>query len=465
MNGSHDVIVVGAGPAGGEAALAVSGAGLRVALIDEGPAPGGQVWRAPRTAQAQVAAARDADGRQGQALRARLQEASVDLLAGAEVWDAGPGFVVQCLTEQGNRELQAPRLILATGAMERVLPFAGWTIPGVFGLAAATAIMKAEKTLPGKEIVIAGQGPLLIAVAAKALELGLRPRAIVDRAGRGDWLRAAPGFAALPMMLTRGAQWMARLAAARVPILRQSAIVAAGGDPVLDGVTVRHLPSGRQTEISADTLYIGNGLTPADELHRLLGAAQTRDRLRGGYRTEVDADQRTSVPGLYAAGDGAGVHGALPSVFQGQIAGLAAARDHGALSAEAFAEQSRPARRRLARARRFADASCRLMAFPEEDLAHMPPDCVVCRCEDVRRSDIDAAVAGGAADMNQLKHFTRLGMGPCQGRMCGLNAAGLLSPGGDLRFTPRAPVRPVSMDRLIGEFDYSDIPVPKPAPL
>ena len=269
----------------------------------------------------------------------------------------------------------------------------------------------------------------------------------------------------MPSMLARGARWMARLKAAGVPILRQSAVVSAGGCSALDGVTVRHLPSGRETEIAADTLYIGNGLTPADELHRLLGAAQTRDRLRGGCRTEVDADQRTSVPGLYAAGDGAGVHGALPSVFQGQIAGLAAARDHGALDADAFAARSRPARRRLARALRFADASCRLMTFPEDDLAEMPPDCVVCRCEDVRRSDIEAAMASGAADMNQLKHFTRLGMGPCQGRMCGLNAAGLLAPEGDLRFTPRAPVRPVSMDRLIGEFDYSDIPVPKPAPL
>ncbi|WP_323766317.1 FAD-dependent oxidoreductase [Marinovum sp.] len=465
MSEGYDVIVVGAGPAGGEAALAAASAGLRVALVDEGPAPGGQVWRAPRTAQARAAAQTDADGRQGAALRARLQAASVDLLTGAEVWDAQPGFTLHCLTPEGNRPLSAPRVILATGAMERVLPFPGWTTPGVFGLAAATALLKSEHALPGREIVIAGQGPLLIAVAAKALALGLRPRAVVDRASRGDWLRAAAGFAAVPSMLARGAQWMARLSAARVPILRQSAVIAATGDPQLAAVTVRHLPSGRVQEIAADTLYLGNGLTPADELHRLLGAAQTRDALRGGYRTLVDADRRTSVAGLYAAGDGAGVHGALPSVLQGRIAGLAAARDHGALSAAEVAKQTAPARHELVRALRFADASCRLMAFPEAALAEVPPDAVVCRCEDVCRSEIDAAVARGAGDLNQLKHFTRLGMGPCQGRMCGLNAARLMHPEADLRLTPRAPVRPVSMDRLIGEFDYSDIPVPKPAPL
>ncbi len=117
------------------------------------------------------------------------------------------GISVSCITPQGARILNAPRAVLATGAIERIYPFEGWTTPGVFGLAAATALIKSEGALPGREIVVAGQGPLLIAVAAKALELGLTPRAIVDRAGPADWARALPGFANVPSMALAGARW------------------------------------------------------------------------------------------------------------------------------------------------------------------------------------------------------------------------------------------------------------------
>ncbi len=471
MTMTYDLIVIGAGPAGAEAALAASDAGLRVVLIDEGPAPGGQVWRAPRTDGAIQARSRDADKMRGDDLRNRLEKANLDHLSNTQVWDARPGFDISCLSPAGPQRLTAPRVVLATGAMERVRPFPGWTTPGVLGLAAATAIVKAEKMLPGRDIVVAGQGPLLIAVAAKACELGVPPRAVVDLARRRDWMYAATGFLAVPSLLAQGAKWMARLATARVPMHRHSEVVKAEGETVLEAVIIRDNSSGRLSHIPADTLYIGNGLTPADELHRLLGAEQVTDLLHGGYRTLCDEDRRSSVEGLYVAGDGAGVHGALPSVAQGRIAGLAAAHDHGALSHAGFADAADASRRALRSLTRFADASCRLMQFPEASLAAIPEDAIICRCEDVCRGDIDLAIKEGARDLNQLKHFTRLGMGPCQGRMCALNAAGLLkrhlgaAAGSNLRLTPRAPVRPLNMEDLVGEFDYADIPVPKPAPL
>lgn len=470
MNDPHDLIVIGAGPAGGEAALAASSAGLRVALVDEGVAPGGQVWRAPRT-DAALGANGDADSAAGHDLRRRLAVSDVEILSRTQVWDLRPGFTAYCVAEGGAKTLTAPLLILATGAVERVQPFPGWTLPGVLGLAAATAIMKAEKHLPGRRTVVAGQGPLLIAVAAKAVALGRPPVAVVDLASRRDWLCAATGFAALPGLALRGAAWLARLRAARVPMFRNASVVAASGQQQLSGVTVRNMDNGTLTEIEADTLYLGNGLSPADELHRLLGAEQVYDPLRGGYRTVCDADRRASIPGLFVAGDGAGVHGALPSSLQGGIAGLAAALDHGALDRTSFERRSAPLRRRLGRAMRFADASCGLMKMREDSLSDIPMDTIVCRCEDVTRGEIEAAIHDGASDINQLKHFTRGGMGPCQGRMCGLNTAAFLRAAmpeltdDALRLTPRAPVRPVNMDELIGSFEYSDIPVPKPAPL
>ncbi|WP_372921449.1 FAD-dependent oxidoreductase [Roseovarius sp.] len=470
MTGPHDLLVIGAGPAGSEAALAAASAGLSVALIDEGPAAGGQVWRAPRTEAARKSRIPDTDRDRGDDLRTRLARSTVEVFNATQAWDAQPGFCVSCVSDTGARKFHAERLVLATGAIERIRPFEGWTMPGIFGLAAATAVMKSEKTLFGDDIVISGQGPLLIAVAAKACALGLRPRAVVDRASRFDWLRETPGFAQVPSMLATGGGWMARLALAGVPYFRRSEVIRAGGAEVLRSLTIRNLDTGATHEMDADTLYIGNGLTPADELHRLLGAVQTADRLRGGYRTSRDERCRSSVPGLYVAGDGAGVYGALPSAMQGRIAGLAAARDHGTLSETQFAARVQEPRRKLRRYEKFGDASCRLMQFPEDVSLSVTADTVICRCEDVTRADLDTAIDDGAKDLNQLKHFTRLGMGPCQGRMCSLTAAVLLRARGvgsetDMRLTPRAPVRPVEMNQLTGDFDYDDIPVPKPAPL
>ena len=469
MNDRYDLIVIGAGPAGAEAALAAASKGLTVALVDEGPAPGGQVWRAPRTAPAKGKPA-DADSIRGDDLRARLAASSVYLLPRSQVWDVRAGFSVFCISQQGAHVLSAPKLVLATGATERIIPFEGWTVPGIFGLAAATVMMKSEGTLPGRDVVVAGQGPLLIAVAAKALALGLRPCAIIDRAGYGDWARALVGFANVPSMALQGARWMAQIQRAGVPMHRHCEVIKSRGRDSLTGVTIRSLTTGATTEIAADTLYIGNGLTPGDDIHRLLGVAQQADRLRGGYKTLCDADRRSSLAGLYVAGDGAGIYGALPSAVQGHLAGLAAALDHGALDATRHDAEARPLRSKLARYIRFADASCRLMRFPVTALDSVPETTIICRCEDVTAGDIEQAVKDKARDMNQLKHFTRLGMGPCQGKMCSMNAACLLRrqadlPPGDMRLTPRAPIRPIEMEPLIGTFDYADIPVPKPAPL
>ncbi len=467
MRTAFDLVVVGAGPAGGEAAIAAARAGLATCLVDEGPAPGGQVWRAPRTASARGSGP-DADRRGGDDLRARLAASGATILQGAQVWDARPGFTLSIVGPDGASLLSAPRVVLATGATEHVAPFPGWTVPGVFGLAAATTLMKSQGTLPGRRIAVAGQGPLLVAVASKAIALGLRPVVVIDRNGIRDWSRAAPGFARDPAAMARGLGWIGRLAAARVPYRARSEIVGVDGTDTVRGIVVRPLDGGAERRFDVDTLYVGDGLAPADELLRLLGAAQESDPLQGP-RAVCDADRRSSVPGLYVAGDGAGIRGAQSAAAAGRIAGLAAARDHGALTDPAFDAASRAPRRKLWRLARFADASCRLMRMPEASLDRIADQTILCRCEDVTAGEFRAAIADGARDLGQAKHFTRLGMGPCQGRMCLHAAAHLMRREtgalGDLRPTPRAPVRPVELGALIGTYDYDDIPVPKAAPL
>ncbi len=195
------------------------------------------------------------------------------------------------------------------------------------------------------------------------------------------------------------------------------------------------------------------------------------DRLRGGWVPRVDKFGRTNIPGLYAVGDGASIQGAEPALLAGELAGLTAARDADRISVATHDhETAKPLRQRVFYAP-FANAMAEMMALRPAQVAGIPPDAVVCRCEDVTRADIENAAEAGALDVNQLKHFTRCGMGPCQGRMCGDVAAELLAQSREVPrqavgyWTGRPPLRPVPLADLVGSFEYGDIPIPRPAPL
>ncbi|MDE1568864.1 NAD(P)/FAD-dependent oxidoreductase [Aquabacter sediminis] len=470
---SHDLIVLGAGPAGGNAALSAAEAGLKVVLFDQQSDAGGQVWRAPLPG---VSAPASPEAENGGALRARLAASAVDCRFGRTVWSVGGRFRVDAVGPAGNETVEAPRLIAATGAHERVVPFPGWTLPGVIGLAAATVLLKSHRALPGRRVVVAGCGPLLAVVAAGILKEGGEVAAIADLAGPQEWLRALPALATQPRLLARGAGWALKIGSARVPVLFRHGVRAAEGVEALARVRLAPLDhagaftSGTEQVLDVDGLCIGHGLVPGAEVTRLFRVEQGFDRRRGGFVPQLDEDGRTGLHGLYACGDGAGLRGALVAEAAGRLAGLAAAHDAGALSASAFATAAAGPRVALAKARAFSDAMADMMALRPAQVSAIPPDTVVCRCEDVTRAQIEAAHADGARDMNQLKHFTRCGMGPCQGRFCGDVAAELLAAKVGSReavgsFTARPPLRPVALADLMGAFDYSDIPIPAPAPL
>lgn len=472
---SADLIVLGGGPAGANAAIAAAESGLKVVLFDQQPAAGGQVWRAPLAGLEDTLPA-SPERRSGDALRARLTASAVDARFGRTLWSVGQRFRVDAVGPDGNESVEAPRLIAATGAHERVVPFPGWTLPGVIGLAAATVLLKAQGGVPGHRIVVAGCGPLLAVVAAGILKSGGTVAAVVDLSGPGDWLKALPAMATQPALVMRGAGWALKIGAARVPMLFRHAIRAAEGDEDLQRVRIAPVDAqggfiaGPDTTIEADTLCVGHGLVPGGEVPRLLRAAQRFDRRRGGFIPVLDEAGRTSINGLYACGDGAGIRGAVVAEQAGRLAGLAAAHDAGAFSFSAFSSASQAALSAIAKARPFSDAMAGMMALRPAQVASIPPETVVCRCEDVTRAEIEAAHADGACDLNQLKQFTRCGMGPCQGRFCGDVAGELLAAKVGSReaagaFTARPPLRPVALADLMGAFDYSDIPIPAPAPL
>lgn len=463
----HDIAVLGAGPAGMAAATEAASRGAHTMLLEESPIPGGQVYRA---LPAGFAAPADADRRAGDALRAALASSGAELRTGCRVWGLGGGplvpqgadalpFTLSALGDDGKPfTVTARALVLCTGTHERIIPFPGWTLPGVIGLAAATILLKAQGVLPGRRIVVAGVGPLLYAVAAKVLAGGGQVAAVVDAAMRGAWLRALPALAARPELLGRGVAWRAKLLAARVPVLAGAHVTAAEGEGVLARVRVG------ERVFDADALCIGHGLVPATEASRTYRALHEHRPQDGGWVPLLDTRQRTTVPLLYAAGDGAGVRGAAVAPATGRIAAQAALHDLGIAGADSYDPG-------LTRAQRAGAAMARMMALRPALVEAIPPDTIICRCEGITRGAIDAAAADGAATINQLKHFTRCGMGPCQGRMCGEAAGALLAmargvPVSAVGFaTGRIPLRPVPMDAILGDFDYADIPVPAAAPI
>ncbi|SMF38883.1 Thioredoxin reductase [Tistlia consotensis] len=473
----YDLAVVGGGPAGAAAAIEAAGLGLRCLLFDEGSDAGGQVYRPPAFA----AATGGPDAAAGAALRAGLAGSAVERAFGHRVWFAGPaaeaaGFELQAVGPEGNRRVTARALLAAAGTSERVFPCAGWTLPGVTGLAAATILLKSQKVLPGRRVVVAGCGPLLPLVAVGILELGGAVAALVDLNGPADWLAALPGLAARPDLALRGLGWLARLRRAGVPLYTRWGVRAVSGREAVEAVEIGPVeadwrPSRQRPalRIEADALCLGHGLLPASELTRLLGAAHAYRPEAGGWLPVLDEAGRTSLPLLYAAGDGARLLGAGAAPLAGRLAALAAARDLGRLSEAAFAQRAAPLRRRLRRAARFGTAMARLCTPRPGLVEGLGADAVACRCEELTRGELGAAIAAGAGSLAALKAATRCGMGPCGGRLCNATAHALLAAAGRSAAeigapSARPPLRPVPLAALTGSFDYADVPIRELSP-
>jgi len=457
-----DAIVIGAGPAGLSAAVEADALGLSVMLIDEQDHAGGQVYRWNGVVP---------DRGPGAAMRSRLAESGVRTAFGHRCWHVGADRSVRCIGPAGQIDFTTDALIVATGASERVTPVTGWTRPGVIGLAAATILLKSEGLLPGRNVVVAGCGPLLLFVAARIWAGGGRVAAIIDRNGPLDWLACARAALTSPLLGAEGAAWAASVLMRRTPIYFNSRILSADGADALDSVTITSTDgSGAESVIRCDTLCYGDGLAPSTEMTRLLGAGHAFDAALGGWHVGTDVWCRTSVERVYACGDGAGIRGAAAAPIHGRIAALAAARDLGRLDEATF----------LARARRLIDRSRRVSRFGRAmtglTIAGLgaPLDIgseTICRCESVSGREIEAAIEAGATSVNAVKAATRCGMGPCGGRYCTFSLARILagrlgqpldqvSPG-----TARPPLRPMPIGMLMGDFAYSDIPFREPAPL
>ncbi|MFB6620265.1 NAD(P)/FAD-dependent oxidoreductase [Streptomyces sp. NPDC056367] len=444
-----DLAVVGGGPAGLAAAVTAAGLGLRVALLDAGEQPGGQYYRhpAPGLGAARPGALHHgwaAFARLDAALRAHVAAGRVTYLPQHHVWTVVPGegggeWTLHAVAgpEERAAGVRAAAVLLATGAYERQLPFPGWTLPGVVGAGGAQAMLKAGLVLPGRRVVVAGSGPLLLAVAGSLSAAGATVPAVVEAGAYTAYAGHLPALLRNPGKLAEAAVFGGALARHHVRLLTRHAVTEAHGTDRVEAVTVtrldrdwRPLP-GTARRIPCDALAVGHGLVPQLELATGLGCA-TRRSPDGTVALELDAEQRTSVPGIWSAGETGGIGGAGLALLEGELAAHSIANAaNAANAAHPIAPAPRGGRvprlvRDRARLRAFADAMAAAHRPGGAWTGWLPDDAVVCRCEEVPAGRIrEAADELGARDARTVKLLTRAGMGWCQGRMCGPTVAAL----------------------------------------
>jgi len=422
VSDAFDLVVVGAGPGGLAAAATAAESGLRVCLVDDNPAAGGQIWRT-----------RLADGPAKAAARwlRRIEIAHVEVRFGwRAVVSPAPGIL---RVEQSGQfaDLEYAALVLATGARELFLPFPGWTLPGVYGAGGLQAFVKSGFSVRGKRVVIAGTGPLLPAVAAHLRSAGARIVSVVEQAPMRRLLQFSASLLGRQAgKLFEGAAYALRLAG--IPYRTGAWVMGAQGDERLEKVTI--LSGLNVLELDADMLALGYHLVPNTELAQLLSCELDRGYVR------VDELQQTSVKGIYCIGESTGIGGVDKTQIEGRIAGLAVARKPDQARTLVGARD-----RQMRFVRNLADA----FALRDE-LRHSPDaDTLVCRCEDVSYREL-----AECGSWREAKLHTRCGMGPCQGRICGAASEfifGWKAP------APRPPLFPVEVATLAGAAESAPV--------
>jgi NADPH-dependent 2,4-dienoyl-CoA reductase/sulfur reductase-like enzyme len=407
-----DVAVVGAGPAGIAAALTAAESGSKVVLIDDNARPGGQIWRGGATVEGQPEnVARWFD---------RLSKSGVQFLGGARVLHA-QARILEAETDRSLFHIQFGKLIVATGAREVFLPIPGWTLPNVVGAGGLQALVKSGLPIQGKRVVVAGTGPLLLAVAAYLIGYGAYVVCICEQAALSALLRFGVSIFAFPKKIREAIRL--RLKSRRAAYLTESHVIAAIGEDRLE--RVRMSQAGRLRDIPCDYLAYGYHLAPNTELAQMLGCS-----MHEGF-VQIDEHQQTTQAGIYCAGEPTGIGGVELALLEGQIAGYAAAGD--ADSAKALL----PAR---AHYRKFVSAMKATFRLRPELAALATDDTLLCRCEDVT-----VGLARKHDSWKAAKLHTRCGMGPCQGRVCGTAAKFLFGWNIDSQRPPVFPVRCASL--------------------
>jgi thioredoxin reductase/bacterioferritin-associated ferredoxin len=438
--GETDLVIVGAGPAGIAAGIEATRWGLSTVVLDENPALGGRIWQS-----LEARGAADPDESAGLAMIRELAVSGAQIRHRASVWGIEPDGAVFWTENGTSHSLRARRVLLATGTTERPMPIPGWTLPGVMTVGAAQIALKTGGLLPDENTWIAGQGPLTLLYAVQSIRAGARLGGILDLSAPSARWRALPHLPPAIADVWKGYGWMREIARAGIPIHRANDL-RAEGDGALSHISFQ--VNGTRRSEAADTLLLHDGVIPSTQITRALGCAHEWDERQRCWRPVADAWGETTVPGIVVAGDGAGVGGATAAALSGRIAALGCAHHVDLATKEREAAPLRARRAKALASRPFIDTLFAPLNMNPDDTT------LICRCEEVTAGQIRAAAKLGCQGLNQLKAFTRCGMGPCQSRMCGTSAAEVLAHARSLHpreiepFRTRFPSRPLTVGEL-----------------
>ena len=436
MNASYELAVIGAGPAGIEAAISACEAGVKTILIDQFPQAGGQYYKPLPAAYKPVR--KTGTEKEGDELANRLAKLPITQLFNALTWgifkeENGEGFQVTLYGGDAPSQIHALRLVLANGAYDTPVAFPGWTLPGVITSGAALILLKNQRVAPFRRALVTGTGPLLLSAAAHLIEAGVnvigvceanrpKPKAILYGVTLiREWER-----------LMEGAKYLSSLYRGKAAYKMGWTIVAARGkDQVEEAVIARvddkgvPIPGTEQT-LSVDTVVCGYGLTPNTSLARMIGCKLEYHPKKGGWVPWRDETLQTSVAGIYIAGDCAGICGAENARLEGRITGCGVACESGHIRKQEMDRIFEQIKAKLGQQRRFGQMLGEFFS-PMPGLISLAHDETnLCRCEEISLGEVKAAVAAGARTIGEVKMITRAGMGNCQGRMCERSVAGAI---------------------------------------
>ncbi len=447
-----EVGIVGAGPAGMAAADRLARAGRRVVVLDEGQRAGGQIFRQlPRGLAAPANSHEPPSHDHGHALIERFERPEIELLSGATVWDAQPG---RLWFEHDGRShlLQCERILLAPGAMDRCIPFPGWTLPGVLTAGALQVMVRGFGVVPGKRALVVGSGPLLLPTVTALAGAGVEIVAALEASSRWGALRALPGVLGNAARFREATWYMRQLLKAGVRLRWGWTVLRCEGDGKVERAVIARVDragrprAGSEQTIEVDVVGAGFGLVPSVELGLRLGCDTRLLPARGGHCLVADEHQRTTIGDVFAAGEICGIGGAEVASAEGELAAAAIDESLGGVPVPPAVVT------KAARERRAADRMLRAFA-PLPGLYDLADDdTIVCRCEDVTRSEARAAAQLHGESARAIKVGCRAGMGPCQARICGPSLQALATGDPARAMDPpvvQVPIKPVRTSTIV----------------
>lgn len=450
-----DLAIIGAGPAGMAAAAQAAELGLCVTVLDEQPRAGGQIYRDVDRVAPLRGDILGAEYTYGATLTASLKHSAITHLTGAIVWAIEDQFRISYTRDGRGAQLDADHVLLATGALERPMPLPGWTLPGVMTAGAGQILLKQSGVL-ARGAVLVGSGPLLYLIAAQMVRAGTPPKALIETQTRSDFISAVQHMGGALRgwrYLAKGLKMLASITRAGVPRYTSATDIAVQGTDKAEAVSF--ISNGHTQRITCDTVFLHHGVVPNVQAARSLGIAHTWDAAQQCFVPKRDEWGQSDKEGVFIAGDSAGIGGAKAAEYAGTLAALQIAFAAERLTREDRDRCAAKLRAKLAHeqaARPFLDA-----AYPPYAQALLPDDStVICRCEEITAGDIRGYAKLGCIGPNQTKAFGRAGMGPCQGRYCGLSVTALLAdargqtPDETGYYRIRPPLKPVTLSELAG---------------